>query len=193
MPRNWVVSCHAAAQVQNLPSLAFLAATELVELKSGITFMQFTSEAIGLDGTVGWHAYNYLMQSPPNFDAARRIPGCREFKGKSLPNYTMWADDWRDSNNLSACGMFVAGDTWHRDPVTLYFDSREPGSGPSLKDFFAWSEVKSGDVVWWLACKSWMRYGQGISFPSQPVPQPVLPLGLRAPARQRANAVSQKT
>jgi len=190
MPRNWVVSCHAGATLQGVT--AHTIATELVQVKPGITFMQFGDEANPLGSDVGWQAYHALMKNPPDFDAARKIKNCKEFTGvvgARLPNYKMIGDNWIDSNNLLASGVFVAGDTWHKDPMTVYL---QPGGNSwSLKEFLADPEVKSGDVVWWLACRSWMRSGYPVNFPSQPVPQPVLPLGLRAPSRQRANAVSQ--
>ena len=50
----------------------------------------------------------------------------------------------------------------------------------SLKEFVADPEVKSGDVVWWLACRAWLKSGTLVNFSSQPAPQPVLPVNLRA-------------
>jgi hypothetical protein len=189
MPRNWVVSCHASATMQEGNVTAYMHTVELVPLKPGITFMQFGSEANPFPSDRGWQGYYALMKNPPDFGAARNLEGCQEFKGKSLPNYKMSGDNWWDSNNLLASGIFVAGDTFHKDPMTIYL---RPGGNPwSLKEFLADPEVKSGDVVWWLACRAWLKSGTLVNFPSQPAPQPVLPLNLRAPARRRANAVSQ--
>jgi hypothetical protein len=189
MPRNWVVSCHGSAALQEGKSTAYMPTVELVPLKPSLTFWQFGSEANPFPDDRGWQAYHALMKDPPDFAAARSIPGCQEFKGASLPNYRMSGDNsWVDSNNLSASGIFVAGDTFHKDPMTVYLRPERPWS---LKDFFADPEVKSGDVVWWLACRSWLKSASPVNFPSQPAPQPVLPLHLRAPARRRAGAVSR--
>jgi hypothetical protein len=193
MPRNWVVSCHGSATLQQ-GQTNYMRVVEMVPLKPGITFMQFGSEADPFPNDRGWQAYFALMKSPPDFGAARNMTGCKEFKGQSLPNYKMSGGGWVDSkNNLLASGIFVAGDTFHKDPMTVYL--RPGGQTLSLKQFFSDPEVKSGDVVWWLACRSWLKSGFPVNFPSEPAPLPVLPSNLRAPtthpARQRANAVSR--
>ena len=71
----------------------------LLNAKPGITFMQFGSEANPFASDPGWQAYHALMKNSPDFNAASKTRGCQEFKGKTLPNYKMWGDNWIDSNN----------------------------------------------------------------------------------------------
>jgi hypothetical protein len=191
MPRNWVVSCHGSATMQQGRTTSYMPVVEMVPLNPGITFVQFGSEADPFPNDRGWQAYYALLKNPPDFGTARGMRGCQEFKGQSLPNYKMSGDCWVDANSHRlASGIFVAGDTFHKDPKTIWIG---PGQSWSLKEFLAHPDVKSGDVVWWLACRSWLSSGSPVNFPSQPAPQPDLPLHLRAPARQRqrANAVSE--
>jgi hypothetical protein len=170
MPRTWVISCHAAISMQDAQvgkSNTTIKAVQLIPVPNGVTLIHFDSEAKVLVG--GWEAYNALMKNPPAIGTVQKIKGYKKFTGPSIPNYFMTGEkDWIDSNGLSASGIFIAGDTYHRDPMTLYL---LPGQQYTLKEFFEDPEVKTGDTVYWLACRAWMKDGRLVSFPA-PLPAP---------------------
>jgi hypothetical protein len=173
MPRNWVVSCHGAVSMSDrqVGTSSTVKVIELIPVPPGVKFVQFVPEATLLDsGVAGWPGYNCLMQSPPDFAGVSRIPGYNVFSGVSLPNYVMSGDaSWIDSNGLSASGIFVAGDTFHRDPQTYLL---QPGDQYTLKQFFAYPDLQAGDTIYWLACRAWLKDGAVTSFPKAPEPPP---------------------
>jgi hypothetical protein len=169
MPRIWVISCHATVGMQTTivgEKATAIQTIELVPVPVGIRFIHFVPEGLPLDsGVAGWPAYQALMKSPPDLAAVRRISGYTEFHGASLPNYTMTGDaGWIDDYGFSASGVFVAGDTYHRDPMTGYI---APWGSYTLRQFFADPEVKAGDTVYWLCCRVWTRGGSAVSVPWQ--------------------------
>ena len=180
MPRAWVVSCHGSTSMEDVQvgsSARTIRAVRLIPVPPGIRFVHFVSEGTVLDAA-GWPAYNALMGSPPDFDAVERIPGYTVFDGASLPDYELTGDDnWVDANNLSASGIFVVGDTLHRDPMTLYLG---PGDTYSLGQFFNDPEVRAGDTVYWIACRAWLKDGRLVGFPKPPPPLPSRPPPARA-------------
>jgi len=164
MPTKWVVSAHAAAYTKSISGRECI---ELIPLPTGIELVQFIPE--GDTYFDGWEAYNLLMSNPPAFTAVTTLPGYRINRGPSVPAYKIVGDKtWVDSLNLFASGIFVAGDTYHRDERTRYL---VPNQWYSLKELLD-NQVKSGDTIYWLACRAWFSGDRRLPSPGEPKPKP---------------------
>jgi hypothetical protein len=172
MPTNWVISAHAASYMQDQKvGSSTIKVVELIRLPPGVSFIHFVPEATGFPVDTAWVAYNCLMTNPPDIAGVKKVPGQKQFKGVSLPNYKITGDNsWIDGLGQSASGIFIAGDTYHKDARTYYIPA---GQWYSLKQFFDEGWAQAGDIIFWLCCRSWMNSkGESVPFPSPPPPPP---------------------
>src|SRR5262249_33666959 len=102
----------------------------------------------------GVRAYRALMSNPPDLNAVTKLPGYRVHRGPTVPAYWIYGDKkwWDDVANCSASGVFIAGDTYHRDGRTSYV---APNEWFSLDSMLNAGGVGPGDTIYWLACRSW--------------------------------------
>lgn len=153
MAKNWVVSTHAAAYSSG-PARTI----SLTRLPNGVRFYFFEDEGVALAVDKAWKIYDLLMKpfrTAQDYVAVSKIPGYRMFDKPALPNYKLTGDDsWIDPRTKKlASGIFVLGDTYHKDPETLYIQN---GQWYSLSEFLSYGTWMPGDQVYWLACRSWM-------------------------------------
>lgn len=178
MPTEWVFSGHGLAEATAMPSPGGSPrlAMQMFQLPPGVTLVFYVDEAEILHD--GWALYNHLMANPPNHAALAAHPGRRALSGICVPNYVLSGEKgWNDANGLSASGLFVAGDTHHRNPVTWYFT---PAMRKTLQELLDPTWVKPGDTVHWLACRAWGHGGgligtAGVTPLMPAAPRPTLP------------------
>ena len=156
MATQWVVSSHGYITLK--PTATGAKGVQLVQLPSSVTFHFFCPEKTTLSVEDGWTGYKAMMKNPPNPGVLANLKDYNEFSSPALPNYTITGDDsWIDNSSglntgLSASGIFIAGDTFHKDMRTKYVKA---GATLTLADFIKDSGVSSGDHVFWLACREW--------------------------------------
>ncbi len=179
MPTDWVFSGHGLAEATMVSSMGGppRLAMQQIPLPPGVTMVFYVNEGDLLYD--GWTIYNHLMKDPPDLAALAAHPGRSEVRGTGVPNYVLSGEKgWNDSNGLSASGIFVAGDTQHRNPSTWYFT---PAMREPLQTLLNPQWVKPGDRVHWVACRAW-GHGSGligtagaITLPTAAPPRPLLP------------------